>query len=125
MYYSNGNYEAFADPKKPEGVDKKSAYIIGSGLAGLSAAVFLVRDAQMKGERIHVLEELPVAGGSLDGADRPNAGFVVRGGREMETTLNVCGICIVQFQVWKFQVHHTLTNTTGLIKKTLTHQIVV
>ncbi len=46
MYYSNGNYEAFADPKKPEGVDNKSAYIIGSGLAGLSAAVFLVRDAQ-------------------------------------------------------------------------------
>nr|AEY68243.1 linoleate isomerase [Lactobacillus acidophilus] len=84
MYYSNGNYEAFADPKKPAGVDKKSTYIIGSGLAGLSAAVFLVRDAQMKGERIHILEELPVAGGSLDGADRPNAGFVVRGGREME-----------------------------------------
>ena len=64
MYYSNGNYEAFADPKKPEGVDNKSAYIIGSGLAGLSAAVFLVRDAQMKGENIHILEELPVAGGS-------------------------------------------------------------
>lgn len=84
MYYSNGNYEAFADAKKPAGVDKKSAYIIGNGLAGLSAAVFLVRDAQMKGENIHILEELPVAGGSLDGAKRPNAGFVVRGGREME-----------------------------------------
>lgn len=84
MYYSNGNYEAFADAKKPAGVDKKSAYIIGSGLAGLYAAVFLVRDAQMKGENIHILEELPVAGGSLDGAKRPNAGFVVRGGREME-----------------------------------------
>ena len=84
MYYSNGNYEAFADAKKPAGVDKKSAYIIGSGLAGLSATVFLVRDAQMKGENIHILEELPVAGGSLDGAKRPNAGFVVRGGREME-----------------------------------------
>ena len=67
-----------------DSVDKKSAYIIGSGLAGLSAAVFLVRDAQMKGENIHILEELPVAGGSLDGAKRPNAGFVVRGGREME-----------------------------------------
>lgn len=84
MYYSNGNYEAFANAKKPAGVGKKSAYIIGSGLAGLSAAVFLVRDAQMKGENIHILEELPVAGGSLDGAKRPNAGFVVRGGREME-----------------------------------------
>ena len=27
MYYSSGNYEAFAHPKKPEGVDHKSAYI--------------------------------------------------------------------------------------------------
>ncbi len=84
MYYSKGNYEAFADTKKPAGVDKKSAYIIGSGLAGLSAAFFLVRDAKMSGDKIHILEELDVAGGSLDGTNRPNAGFVVRGGREME-----------------------------------------
>lgn len=84
MYYSNGNYEAFADTQKPAGVDKKSAYIIGSGLAGLAAAAFLVRDAKMAGEKIHILEELPVAGGSLDGTNRPGDGFVVRGGREME-----------------------------------------
>ena len=38
MYYSNGNYEAFARPRKPQGVDEKSAYIVGSGLAGLAAA---------------------------------------------------------------------------------------
>ena len=81
MYYSNGNYEAFARPKKPAGVDKKHAYIIGGGLAGLSAAVFLIRDAQIPGENIHILEELPVAGGSLDGEDRPGIGFVTRGGR--------------------------------------------
>ena len=43
MYYSSGNYEAFATPKKPEGVDHKSAYIIGSGLAALTAACYLVR----------------------------------------------------------------------------------
>ena len=36
MYYSSGNYEAFARPKKPEGVDHKSAYIVGSGLAALN-----------------------------------------------------------------------------------------
>ncbi|MFT8571002.1 MAG: oleate hydratase [Leuconostoc pseudomesenteroides] len=84
MYYSNGNYEAFATPRKPKGVDQKSAYIVGSGLAGLSAAVFLIRDGQMKGEAIHILEELPLAGGSLDGIARPNVGFVTRGGREME-----------------------------------------
>ena len=37
IYYSNGNYEAFARPEKPEGVDKKHAYIVGSGLASLAA----------------------------------------------------------------------------------------
>ena len=37
MYYSAGTYESFAHPEKPEGVDKKSAYIIGTGLAGLTA----------------------------------------------------------------------------------------
>ena len=41
IYYSNGNYEAFARPEKPEGVDDKHAYIVGSGLASLAAACFL------------------------------------------------------------------------------------
>ena len=36
IYYSNGNYEAFARPKKPEGVEDKQAYIVGSGLAALA-----------------------------------------------------------------------------------------
>lgn len=55
MYYSSGNYEAFARPLKPEGVERKSAYLIGSGLASLAAACFLVRDAQMPGSHIHIL----------------------------------------------------------------------
>ena len=84
MYHSNGNYEAFARPKKPQGVDQKSAYLVGSGLASLSAAAFLIRDGQMKGENIHILEELPLAGGSLDGILNPTRGFIIRGGREME-----------------------------------------
>ena len=42
MYYSAGTYEAFAHPEKPKDVDKKSAYIIGTGLAGLTAAFYLV-----------------------------------------------------------------------------------
>ena len=67
MYYSSGNYEAFATPKKPEGVDHKSAYIIGSGLAALTAACYLVRDGQMKGEHVHVFEKDPIPGGACDG----------------------------------------------------------
>ncbi len=84
MYYSYGNYEAFARPKKPENVENKSAYLIGSGLASLAAACFLIRDGQMEGSKIHILEELPKAGGSLDGENMPLKGYVVRGGREME-----------------------------------------
>ena len=64
MYYSSGNYEAFARPKKPEGVDNKSAYIVGSGLAALTAACYLVRDGQMKGERVHILEKRHTACGA-------------------------------------------------------------
>ena len=56
IYYTNGNYEAFARPEKPEGVDDKNAYIVGSGLASLAAACFLVRDGQMPGSHIHILD---------------------------------------------------------------------
>ena len=84
MYYSSGNYEAFAHPEKPEGVDHKSAYLIGSGLAALSAACFMVRDGQMKGEHIHVLEKDPIPGGACDGYKYQDIGYVMRGGREMD-----------------------------------------
>ena len=89
MYYSSGNYEAFAHPKKPEGVDHKSAYIIGTGLAALSAACYLVRDGQMKGERIHVFEKDPIPGGACDGFEYPGVGYVMRGGREMDNHFEV------------------------------------
>lgn len=84
MYYSSGNYEAFARPEKPEGVDHKSAYLIGSGLASLAAACFLVRDAQMPGAHIHILEKGSIPGGGLDGDQISNVGYVMRGGREMD-----------------------------------------
>jgi oleate hydratase len=84
MYYSSGNYEAFARPLKPAGVDQKSAYIVGSGLGALAAACFLVRDGQMKGKHIHILEKDPIPGGACDGFQYDNLGYVMRGGREMD-----------------------------------------
>ena len=84
IYYTNGNYEAFARPEKPTGIEEKSAYLVGSGLASLAAACFLVRDAQMPGKNIHILEAMDIAGGACDGIDDPTRGYVMRGGREME-----------------------------------------
>ena len=89
MYYSSGNYEAFAHPLPPEGVENKQAYIIGSGLAGLAAACFLVRDGRMPGEKIHILERDPRAGGGCDGWEYPGLGFTMRGGREMDNHFEV------------------------------------
>lgn len=84
MRYTNGNFEAFARPKNYGTAEGKHAYIVGTGLAGLAAAVFLIRDGYMPGENIHLFEELPVGGGSMDGKLAPHDGFVTRGGREME-----------------------------------------
>ena len=89
MYYSSGTYEAFAHPEKPEGVEKKSAYIIGTGLAGLTAAFYLVRDGQMPGNHIHLLEKLELAGGSCDGYKDVHKGFYMRGGREMDNHFEI------------------------------------
>ena len=89
MYYASGNYEAFARPKKPEGVDQKSAYLVGSGLAALAAACYLVRDGQMKGENVHILEKGDLPGGACDGYKFENLGYVMRGGREMDNHFEV------------------------------------
>lgn len=89
MYYSSGTYEAFAHPEKPEDVEKKSAYIIGTGLAGLTAAFYLVRDGQMPGNHIHLLEKLELAGGSCDGYKDVHKGFYMRGGREMDNHFEI------------------------------------
>ncbi|MGV8967964.1 MAG: oleate hydratase [Cellulomonas sp.] len=84
MYYSNGNYEAFARPRKPAGVQDKTAWFVGAGLASMAGAAFLIRDGQIPGEKITIVERLELAGGALDGIKEPEKGFVIRGGREME-----------------------------------------
>ena len=89
MYYSSGNYEAFARPLKPKDVDRKSAYLVGTGLAALTAACYLVRDGQMKGEHVHIFEKGPIPGGACDGYQYPGIGYVMRGGREMDNHFEV------------------------------------
>lgn len=65
------------------------AYFVGGGIAALAGAAFLIRDADFPGENIHILEELPIVGGSMDGSGCPQAGYVIRGGR----MLNLSYLC--------------------------------
>lgn len=80
-----GNYQ------RNKGIPIKSykdnkVYIIGSGIAGLSAAYYFIRDGHFTPENIHFIEQLAVEGGSLDGAGNAKDGYIIRGGREMDCT---------------------------------------
>ncbi len=77
------NYQRI-HPKKPEGIEDKRAFLIGSGIASLAAAEYLMRDGAVKGKQITIFEETDIVGGALDGSGNPENGFVARGGREME-----------------------------------------
>ena len=70
-------------PTPPSDVAERRAYLVGSGIGALLAAAFLVRDGRMPGRNITILEQLPVPGGSFDGAGDTGRGFITRGGREM------------------------------------------
>src|SRR5271157_4697870 len=62
-----------------------SVYIIGGGIASLAAAAFLIRDGDIPGRNITILEESDRIGGSLDAAGNPKDGYVMRGGRMFES----------------------------------------
>ena len=59
-------------------------YLVGSGIASLASAVYLIKDADVSGQNIHILEQDNILGGALDGAGDPENGFIVRGGRMHE-----------------------------------------
>lgn len=77
------NYQRI-NPRVPENIAGRNAYLIGGGIGSLSAAAFLIRDAHMSGKNIHILEQLDVSGGSMDGAGTAEEGYTARGGREIE-----------------------------------------
>ena len=69
-------------------VDPKQAHlwIVGGGIAGMATAAFAIRDAGVPGENIHILQELQITGGAMDGTKSPVVpdGLVTRGGRMFE-----------------------------------------
>jgi len=72
-------------PNLGENRDTAKVYLVGAGIASLAAAVFMIRDGNVLGQNITILEELGKLGGSLDGAGSPEHGYVLRGGRMIES----------------------------------------
>jgi oleate hydratase len=67
------------------GASETKVYLVGGGITSLAAAVFLIRDANVLGHNITILEELDRLGGSLDGTGSPHEGYVLCGGRMLES----------------------------------------
>ncbi|QGZ41016.1 oleate hydratase [Pseudoduganella flava] len=66
-------------------------WIVGGGIAGMAAAAFAIRDGGVPAAHIHILEELGIEGGSLDGnrvAGRE--AWVTRGGRMLTDETYLC-----------------------------------
>ena len=62
-----------------------AVYLVGAGIASLAAAAFLIRDGDIAGHNITILEESARLGGSLDAAGTPADGYIMRGGRMLES----------------------------------------
>ena len=77
------NYQRIK-PAVPKNIETRKAYLIGGGIGSLASAAFLIRDGHMPGKNIHVIEQLEVFGGSMDGAGMAEQGYSARGGREIE-----------------------------------------
>jgi oleate hydratase len=78
-----------------KGIEGKRAHIIGGGIAGLSAAAFLVTDAGMPAGNVTIYDSLAVMGGSMDAAGDAQRGYTCRGERELEAFMEclwyLCG----------------------------------
>ena len=69
---------------------ERKAYLVGGGIGSLAAAAFMIRDGDIPGKNISILEAAPVMGGSLDGSGDPAVGYSMRGGRMFTTDNYEC-----------------------------------
>jgi oleate hydratase len=75
---------AHANPHTADPANRK-VFLVGGGIAALAAAAFLIRDGDVRGCDITILEQLDILGGSLDGSGSAQDGYVLRGGRMLES----------------------------------------
>ena len=73
-------------------MDKKSKiYIVGGGIASLSAAVYLIIDGKVDGKNVKIFDASKKIGGSLDAQNLDSSeGYVMRGVRMFEEEAFAC-----------------------------------
>ncbi|MGY4403962.1 oleate hydratase [Bradyrhizobium sp. USDA 3315] len=66
----------------------RRAYLVGTGIAALAAAAYLVKEGGLPGQNVVLFEQMEQFGGSLDAHGNPKDGYVMRGGRMFEEKFN-------------------------------------
>ena len=107
--YAMNIYNLFYKAPAPEGIEERNAHIIGGGMAGLAAAVFLIDDAGMPGKNITLYEKRNSLGGCCD-AYSGEAGYICPGERELEPFMECFGICAARSRPWKIHRSRCLMN---------------
>lgn len=64
-------------------LNEVQAWLVGGGVASLSAAVFLVKEAKVSPSHIHVLEVHSGPGGALADGGEPSTGYSLHSGRDL------------------------------------------
>lgn len=85
------------DGEQPSDRNRTKAYLVGSGIAALASAAYLIRDGGLAGKNIQIFEEASIMGGSLDGAGSPGDGYVLRGGRMFTYEAYTCTLDLLSF----------------------------
>jgi len=57
------------------GITNRRVHLVGSGIASLAAAAYLIRDGGIRGADIVVYEEARQLGGALDAHGSPETGY--------------------------------------------------
>ncbi|OJJ43291.1 hypothetical protein ASPZODRAFT_74643 [Penicilliopsis zonata CBS 506.65] len=72
-------FSSVSQGRNPQGVH---AWLVGSGIASLTSAVHLMKDAQVPPSQIHILETHSYPGGGVDSTGDPGKGYVIHAGRQ-------------------------------------------
>ncbi|KAJ6028708.1 hypothetical protein N7540_004284 [Penicillium herquei] len=57
--------------------ESTQAWLVGSGIASLAVAVHLIKDAQLPGSNIHILDRQAKSGGGIISSGDPEKGFII------------------------------------------------
>ncbi|QND54486.1 oleate hydratase (plasmid) [Phyllobacterium sp. 628] len=85
MAYLDHTTETSVEPESLTTANAPQVYLVGGGIASMAAAAFMIRDGDVPGSNITIFEEQDKLGGSLDGSGTPEGGYVLRGGRMLES----------------------------------------